>query len=93
MNQKLKEKWVKALTSGEYQQGGGQLERHGAYCCLGVLGVVAGIPFDPTNGLLYRNAGDERLAFLNAQKQFALARMNDDGIPFDVIAGFINENL
>lgn len=43
----LKAKWVKALRSGEYQQGQGQLctrTNDGSYsfCCLGVLEDVAG---------------------------------------------------
>ena len=29
-------KWIKALLSGEYQQGTGRLKRDGNYCCLGV---------------------------------------------------------
>jgi hypothetical protein len=37
MDKKLKAKWVKALRSGEYKQGGGYLFSDGKYCCLGVL--------------------------------------------------------
>jgi hypothetical protein len=33
----VKEKWVKALRSGEYKQGMGTLKREDKYCCLGVL--------------------------------------------------------
>lgn len=33
-----KNKWIKALRSGEYKQGTGELKTsRGAYCCLGVL--------------------------------------------------------
>jgi hypothetical protein len=38
MDKELKEKWVKALRSGEYKQGTGVLKSlDGEYCCLGVL--------------------------------------------------------
>lgn len=37
MNQEIKQKWIDALRSGEYQQGRGRLCGSGAFCCLGVL--------------------------------------------------------
>lgn len=37
MNQEIKQKWVAALRSGEYQQGTDQLRRDNNFCCLGVL--------------------------------------------------------
>lgn len=37
MKQEWKEKWVKALRSGEYEQGREWLKRNGKFCCLGVL--------------------------------------------------------
>jgi hypothetical protein len=38
MNQEIKEKWVNALRSGDYEQGQGALRNlDGQYCCLGVL--------------------------------------------------------
>ena len=37
MNGEVKQMWVDALRSGEYQQGFGQLRVAGGYCCLGVL--------------------------------------------------------
>ena len=38
MNKEIKEKWVAALRSGEYEQGKGMLKTEdGKYCCLGVL--------------------------------------------------------
>lgn len=44
MDKKLKAKWIKALKSGKYRQGTGRLytKETRSYCCLGVLGKVAG---------------------------------------------------
>jgi hypothetical protein len=37
MQPEVKEAWLKALRSGEYQQGTGCLRKDDTYCCLGVL--------------------------------------------------------
>jgi hypothetical protein len=38
MNKEIKQEWVKALRSGEYEQGRNQLKtKNGKFCCLGVL--------------------------------------------------------
>jgi len=37
MNLEIKEKWLKALRSGEYKQGNAFLNSNGKFCCLGVL--------------------------------------------------------
>lgn len=37
MNAEVKEQWLKALRSGDYQQGSNRLNRDGGFCCLGVL--------------------------------------------------------
>lgn len=37
MNSQVKEKWVAALRSGEYQQGNNSLRSNQGFCCLGVL--------------------------------------------------------
>lgn len=37
MNQQIKEKWLNALRSGEYQQTRGFLRTSEGFCCLGVL--------------------------------------------------------
>lgn len=40
----IKEKWIAALKSGEYKQGTGCLrDADDNYCCLGVLGDIAGL--------------------------------------------------
>jgi hypothetical protein len=37
MNSEIKQKWLDALRSGEYQQGTGRLRSIHGFCCLGVL--------------------------------------------------------
>jgi hypothetical protein len=37
MNPQIKQKWVSALRSGEYQQTKGRLRKEDEFCCLGVL--------------------------------------------------------
>lgn len=37
MNQELKDKWITALQSGEYEQANQELRNGDSYCCLGVL--------------------------------------------------------
>jgi hypothetical protein len=37
MNPEIKQKWVDALRSGEYQQGRNSLRNGNGFCCLGVL--------------------------------------------------------
>lgn len=41
---KTKEAWLEALRSGDYEQDTGVLKTaDGAYCCLGVLGMLVGV--------------------------------------------------
>lgn len=37
MNQEIKQRWLAALRSGEYQQAHGRLRNGDSFCCLGVL--------------------------------------------------------
>ena len=37
MNQQVKEKWLSALRSGDYQQTQNYLHKEDGFCCLGVL--------------------------------------------------------
>lgn len=57
MNPEIKEQWVAALRSGEYEQGAEYLHRDDTFCCLGVLcdlAVKAGAPEVKE----YRHPGD-----------------------------------
>lgn len=41
MKTEIKQLWIAALRSGEYQQGRGQLHTRDRFCCLGVLCDIA----------------------------------------------------
>lgn len=104
----FKKKWVDALLSGEYKQGEGDLLHVGKYCCLGVACVVAGVrKHDMLNkGLIYtyeeysekvpailRVEATEAMYIYRSTVPGALADLNDSEVPFEVIAGVINEYL
>jgi hypothetical protein len=51
MNKDMNEKWIKALRSGEYEQGKGYLLWEGKWCCLGVLADACGLgKWNPSTG-------------------------------------------
>jgi hypothetical protein len=91
MNAKLKAKWVKALRSGEYEQAHRALYNGAGFCCLGVLGVVCGVPLMR----LEENAFLSTIGRspLRRDDEHALATLNDAGVPFEMIAGLIEEAL
>lgn len=99
MKADLKEKWVKALRSGEYEQTTGQLRydpsfsgrRNPSYCCLGVLCEVLGAKYDPSGGLPKTSVLDS--AGVSADKADKLAQHNDHGRSFNWIAGYIQRYL
>jgi hypothetical protein len=66
MNPELKDKWVKALRSGEYKQGRGTMKesrlfRKSRFCCLGVLCDVAGAQYNKRNGYKHDVFGEKQL--------------------------------
>ena len=100
LTSKMKKKWVAALRSGEYKQGKAALCNNGRYCCLGVLQDVAPRKDVTDESYLIPDTclGDleetrEYARRLPKHVQKALASMNDTGVPFEVIAGFIEENI
>ena len=54
MNTEIKQKWVNALRSGEYEQGSEKLYSGRGYCCLGVLCDL----YSKENGLKWEFRGD-----------------------------------
>lgn len=83
MNKKLKAKWIKALESGKYRRGKGQLKtKCGRFCCLGVLCEVAGKPYTPTSSYLDDDFASE--AGISPDTQQILAFANDGDESSDV---------
>lgn len=88
MTKDQKRRWVKALRSGKYRQGVAMLKNDiGEYCCLGVARDFCGAR-QLRNGTQYLSS-----RYLPNDIQRSLAMVNDYGVPFDMIAGLINEAL
>ena len=99
MDKKLKMKWVKALESGRYLQGRGQLSlrrphEETKYCCIGVLREIieprARYSTEETSLL---EGEHHRIANLSNAKSNRLAGMNDSGKTFRQIAAWIRKHL
>lgn len=83
MDTQLKEAWVAALRSGQYEQGKARLrqvvdEVDGKptyeYCCLGVLCEIADdVIFDADDGALYTKGDDTRGSYSFPPREFAEA--------------------
>ena len=109
MNKEIKEKWVAALRSGEYEQARKKLYYAGGYCCLGVLCVVADSKFgeweiqgtqqfykDAIGSIWTTNLPNSLASEFNIDQYSidVLVRMNDvDLATFDEIADYIEKYL
>ena len=96
MDKKLKVKWVEALRSGKYEQGRHYLESEGRYCCLGVLRAIAPDLFkkmSPLEAKFLRVHFDGPSLVVPHVVQDQLATLNDEDVPFEMIAGLIHEAL
>ena len=103
MKKQLRDEWVKALRSGEFKQGTGRLQDGDAYCCLGVLCLVAErIGFAPAVRRPFDGAEELQGMYLGAQNlgnqiSSAIERetstMNDAGVLFPEIATWIEANV
>src|SRR6186997_2457667 len=99
----FKKKWVDALMSGDYKQGQMFLydPSNDSFCCLGVACVVSGMSKESIAGLGITNRQEEfpkipeQLLSQEGYKStpHVFANLNDAEIPFEVIAGVINEML
>lgn len=87
MKPEIKRKWVKALLSGEYEQCTRTLHDKfsGGYCCLGVLSAI-------TQPSVFNLIYPSRY-ILPDNIQEELMTINDEGVPFEMIAGLIDEAL
>lgn len=106
MKRELKEKWIKALRSGEYKQAQRRLRTSEGFCCLGVLcDLVDSSKWEDTDPGDYFNYKTEvphecylptviRFdAGLSNYDESQVANMNDDGKSFLEIADHIERNL
>lgn len=107
LNKKLLKKWIKALRSGDYEQGEGSLcsDDGRRFCCLGVLADIQGfewevasdglIPVYKNNRKMARSSSDylpEKIAEgLDGPLQEELIGMNDGCASFNQIANFIED--
>ena len=94
MIKEYKEKWLKALRSGEFEQGTEWLENDGKYCCLGVIRKI----IDSNSGLSaydeeFLHPDHEKICGLNYAQQIELAKMNDSGKTFEEIADYIEKEM
>lgn len=106
-NEKLpkafKKKWVDALMSGKYEQGHSRLKFAGLHCCLGVACEVVGAKNIEEKGYIVNTEnsvieGIEKIPDLihgNSRNPVVaqLTNLNDNEVPFEVIAGVIDEWL
>ena len=107
MNKQVKRKWLKALRSGEYQQGDSQLlnknNGNSYYCCLGVLEDIYRkehgylFPFEYQRYGYHTRPCAKWSGLDNSEKEGTartLTGMNDDDqLPFSEIANWIEKNL
>lgn len=109
MERELKDKWTKALRSGDYKQGKFHLKTKGnEYCCLGVLCDIV----DPegwqdfccifyhrleinedNNGYPGLGRKASRKLKVSFEEMKDLAYMNDNGHSFETIAKWIEQNV
>jgi hypothetical protein len=102
-----REQWIAALRSGEYKQCTGKLYRpgeEGGYCCLGVLGVLAGarrvdnegclsgleFDVDDTSEIYGAYLPQTIADSVGIYSQQTLSDMNDKGMSFEEIADYID---
>lgn len=99
MKTEVKKKWLKALRSGKYEQGRGQLRFNNEFCCLGVLACVVDRDektwYAEDGGFGYEASQQQRLTGrLSRATVNQLIRMNDtDSKSFKAIANWIDKNV
>jgi hypothetical protein len=97
--QGFKKKLVSALKSGKYKQYSGGLKsfKEASYCCLGVACVVAGHRPSYDHGYIIDNNYPKVPNILRGDWSCTipgqLASLNDAEVPFEVIAGCIDQWL
>jgi hypothetical protein len=86
LDPKFKDRWVKALMSGRYEQNTNGNLQSALYpnlvCVLGVGG-----------DLMFGNPRKGYEVIMDGEIEKELYSLNDAGVPFEVLAGIINEYL
>lgn len=106
MDAEIKAKWVKALRSGEYEQGAGKLRRaDDKFCCLGVLSDLVddkqwklspntrSFVYGEYESLCWPSQPVMDHSGLPVIEMNKLAEKNDNGATFAEIADYIEEHL
>lgn len=102
----MRDKWCKALRSGDYPQGRYHLCIDGKYCCLGVLcelnldkvekvradNCYNDYLYNGSNGFLPKPLSEAGDINYNGW-QTTVMNMNDNGVSFAEIADWIEENV
>lgn len=109
MKTEIKQRWIQALKSGEYQQTKSCLRDSNGFCCLGVLTDL----YAKEHNMQWQddNSFEEQTAVLSScviewaglvypnpdifyeGEESSLAGVNDDEVPFSEIADLIAEQL
>jgi hypothetical protein len=104
MNPQIKQKWVSALLSGEYQQTQNRLRTDNGFCCLGVLcdlyGKENNVEWELGCGNLYQFQGNYGTLPSSVvewssleDRGTTLIVLNDSGKTFEEIADIIEEQM
>lgn len=99
LSKSFKNKWVKALRSGKYKQGMGELynPKIETYCCLGVAAIICGSGKQKlkAEGILNstHNVPKELIGLRTGSVPSKLAMYNDNGKSFKWIASYIERYL
>ena len=105
MKPDVKQAWLTALRSGDYQQGQGYLRQGDQYCCLGVLcdlyGKAVGPEWEESGEGYYMLNRDSVLppkvqewaGIPGRPNPLCLTSLNDNGTTFKELANIIEEKL
>lgn len=102
MVKSFKTRWMKALTSGKYQQGEGYLNEYRvkgkvvkvtSYCCLGVAKEIFALRAGRGDTKEYLSQNSCLKIGLDPEAQQTLATLNDNNTSFKDIAKWIDKNI
>lgn len=95
MDAQIKQKWVEALRSGEYEQTQKTLKYRDGFCCLGVLCDLQGAEWKRVShkARVGLSMPSKFAGGLSEKEQSKLMDLNDRGTEFPQIADYIEANL